>query len=203
MPESHVGEFAHNEYFDRGLDMPAVKLLPGEYHVSKEDVVEVTVLGSCVSACIRDKSQGIGGMNHFMLPDGGADGRGRFGVSSRYGIYAMEVLINSLLKLGARRENFEAKVFGGGNVLRSLNVANIGQRNADFVLDFLKTERIRVIAQDLVGVYPRKIYHFVRNGVVRVKTLKVLHNKCIFERENDYRSSLRVVDQGGEIELFS
>ncbi|HUO44396.1 MAG TPA: chemoreceptor glutamine deamidase CheD [Burkholderiales bacterium] len=203
MPESHVGEFAQNEYFDRTLDMRAVKLLPGEYHVSKEDIVEVTVLGSCVSACIRDRLLGIGGMNHFMLPDGGAGGRGRFGVSSRYGVHAMEVLINSLLKLGARRENFEAKVFGGGNVLRSLNVANIGQRNADFVLDFLKTERIRVIAQDLVGIFPRKIYHLVRSGVVRVKMLKVLHNNTIFEREDDYRGNLQVVDQGGEIELFS
>src|SRR5690606_21010267 len=98
-------------------------------------------------SCIRDSSTGVGGMNHFMLPDGADDGR--LGGAARYGVHAMEILINSLLKRGARRQNFEAKVFGGGNVMRSLNTSHVGRRNAEFVLEFLANEKIRVAARDL------------------------------------------------------
>lgn len=194
---------ATNFYFDRNFNSNAVKLLPGEYYVTDKDVLLVTVLGSCVAACIRDCYSGIGGMNHFMLPDAGSDEGNPLAASARYGTYAMEILINQLLKLGARRSNLEAKVFGGGNVLEGLTVANVGQRNADFVLQFLKTENIRVIAQDLVDIFPRKVYFFPKNSKVMVKKLRTMHNNTISQREKDYSSRLKGSDSSGDVELFS
>lgn len=154
--------FATNIYYDRTFDCDAAKILPGEFYFTGKDMLIVTVLGSCVSACIRDRVSGVGGMNHFMLPDGGADSDNPVSASMRYGTYAMEVLINELLKAGAKRENMEAKVFGGGNVLRGFTAINVGERNAKFVLDYLRAERMRVIAEDLNDIYPRKVYFFQR-----------------------------------------
>lgn len=196
-------QVATNFYFDKSFNNQAIKLLPGEYYVTDKDLLLVTVLGSCVAACIRDCYSGIGGMNHFMLPDGGGDIGSPLNASARYGTYAMEILINQLLKLGARRCNLEAKVFGGGNVLDGLTVANVGPRNADFVLKFLQTEKIRVIAKDLVDIFPRKVYFFPKNNKVMVKKLRNIHNYTISQREKDYRQRLRKVDSDGDIELFT
>lgn len=193
---------APNHYFDRNFNMEAAKILPGEYYVTGRDMVLVTVLGSCVSACIRDRENGIGGMNHFMLPDAGSDQSNPLSSSARYGTYAMEMLINQLIKLGAKRPNLEAKVFGGGNVMRHFTVHNIGERNAAFVLDYLGTEKIKVSAQDLVGIYPRKVYFFPKTGKVLVKRLKNIHNNTIYEREKEYSSRLQVTPIAGEVELF-
>jgi chemotaxis protein CheD len=201
MLETAHDSIARNTYFDRLLAKEAAKLLPGEYYVTQDDMVLVTVLGSCVAACIRDVSNGIGGMNHFMLPDSGTDS-GRLGGAARYGVHAMEMLINSLLKMGARRQNFEAKVFGGGNVMRSLNHSQVGQRNAEFVLEFLANEKIRVAARDLEDVHPRKVYFFPHSGLVRVKKLRELANTTVFAREADYGSRIKAQDKGGDIELF-
>ena len=187
MAEMVEEQVASNFYFDQALNSQAVKLLPGEYFVTDKDMLLVTVLGSCVAACIRDSQNGIGGMNHFMLPDNGSDTHAPVNASARYGIYAMEILINQLLKLGARRPNMEAKVFGGGNVLDGLTVANVGQRNADFVLEFLATEQIRVVAQDLVDIYPRKVYFFPKSNRVLVKKLRKVHSNTVSEREQEYR----------------
>ena len=189
-------------YFDREHNTEAAKILPGEYYATGRKMVLVTVLGSCVCACIRDKVSGIGGMNHFMLPDSGQDRSNPLGDSARYGIYAMEVLINQLLKMGAKRSNFEAKVFGGGSVLRGFTVANIGERNAEFVLQFLKTEKIPVAAQDLLDIYPRKVYYFPSTGLVRVKKLKQVHNDTIINRETEYNTRLQYAKLEGEVELF-
>jgi len=193
---------ATNRYFDRGLNIEAAKVLPGEYYVTGEDMVLVTVLGSCVTACIRDRLSGIGGMNHFMLPDSNPDTDGPYGESARYGAFAMEILINSLIKQGAHRTLLEAKVFGGGNVLPGMTVANVGQRNSDFVLNFLEIEKIRVLAKDLVDVYPRKIYYFPKAGRVLMKKLQSIHNDTIFIREKDYGSRLVSTRIAGEVELF-
>jgi chemotaxis protein CheD len=193
---------APNIYYDRQFDMEAAKILPGEYYVTTRDMLVVTVLGSCVSACLRDKTSGMGGMNHFMLPHSDNDPQNPLSTSARYGTYAMEMLINHLTKLGAKRSNFEAKVFGGGNVLRGFTVANVGARNADFVLDFLRTEKIRVVAQDLLDIYPRKVYYFPKSGRALVKKLKSVHNNTIVEREKEYESRLDYAKVEGEIELF-
>jgi chemotaxis protein CheD len=196
-------EISTTLYYDRTFDCNAAKISPGEYYFTKENMMIVTVLGSCVSACIRDNISGIGGMNHFMLPDGGsADKDSPVSESMRYGTYAMEVLINQLLRNGARRENLEAKIFGGGNVLRSFTTTNVGDRNAAFVKKFLKDERIRVTGEDLLDIYPRKVYYFPKTGKVLVKKLKQLNNYTLVKREQAYASKLKTNDVGGDIDLF-
>lgn len=191
-----------NVYYDRDFDIDAAKILPGEYYVTARDMVLVTVLGSCVSACIRDRVSGIGGMNHFMLPEGSQATFGPASASTRYGSYAMELMINQLLKLGARRANLEAKVFGGGNVVQGITQASVGAQNADFALSYLRTEGIDVAGQDLLDVFPRKVYFFPSSGRVLVKKLRKLHNETIFERERAYRSRLQGADIQGDVELF-
>ncbi|MDP2877917.1 MAG: chemoreceptor glutamine deamidase CheD [Sulfuricella sp.] len=191
-----------NLYYDRHFEIEAAKIMPGEYYATTRDMVVVTVLGSCVSACLRDKTNGIGGMNHFMLPHSDNDPQNPVSTSARYGTYAMEMLINHLTKLGAKRSNFEAKVFGGGNVLRGFTVANIGARNADFALDFLHTEKIKIVAEDLLDIYPRKVYYFPKTGRALIKKLKSVHNNTIVEREKDYESRLAYAKMEGDVELF-
>lgn len=200
MPQAYEEHLASNRYFDRSFQLPAAKILPGEYFVSDQGMLLVTVLGSCVAACIRDTEAGIGGMNHFMLPDDG--GRDAVSTSARYGTYAMEVLINHLLKMGARRNRLEAKVFGGGAVLASLASSNVGTRNAEFVLEYLKTEKVPVVAKDLLDSYPRKVYYFPETGRVLVKKLHRVHNETLFSRERDYKDRLSGAPVAGEVELF-
>lgn len=195
-------QLATNLYYDRTFDCEAAKILPGEYYYTHKPMVIVTVLGSCVAACIRDRVSGIGGMNHFMLPDGSGEPGNLLSASMRYGSYAMEVLINQLLKTGARRDNLEAKVFGGGNVLRGFTAINVGERNADFVRDFLRAENIRIVAEDLNDVHPRKVYFFPATGRVLVKKLKQLNNYTLVKREQDYAGRLKTNVVGGDIDLF-
>lgn len=190
---------ADNLYEDRQLAMEAVKVLPGEFYVTRDDMALVTVLGSCVAACVRDAQSGIGGMNHFMLPEGGD---GVLSESARYGAYAMELLINELVKLGARRDRLEAKVFGGGRVLRGFGVAHVGARNVAFVLRFLQAEEIPLLAQDLGDDCPRKVYFFPQTGKARVKRLLSLHNRTILEREQAYHDRIAYTPVSGDVELF-
>lgn len=197
--EEHL---ATNLYFDRSFGCDAAKILPGEFYYTHKPMMIVTVLGSCVAACLRDRVSGIGGMNHFMLPDGDGDISNPSSASMRYGAYAMEMLINQLLKAGARRENLEAKVFGGGNVLRGFTAINIGEQNAAFVRKFLHAEKIRIVAEDLNDVHPRKVYFFPATGKVLVKKLKQLNNYTLVRREQDYASRLKTTDVAGEIDLF-
>ena len=195
-----VEHLAGNRYFDRKFESEAVKVLPGEYFVTSTNVLMVTVLGSCVSACIRDREKGIGGMNHFMLADSGEVSA--VSASARYGTYAMEILINHLLKLGARKSNLEAKVFGGGRVMEKLTSSMVGERNSEFVIRFLSTEGIAVAAQDLLDVYPRKVYFFPHTGRVLVKKLVRMHNDTLIRREKEYAARLTEAPVAGEVELF-
>ncbi|MCG5074964.1 chemoreceptor glutamine deamidase CheD [Paraburkholderia tagetis] len=177
---------ATNRYFDSHFQRPGVKLLPNEFFTTSDDMVLVTVLGSCVAACIQDRTAGIGGMNHFMLPDDGADASNTLPAASdamRYGAYAMEVLINELIKAGGRRERFEAKVFGGAAVLAGMTTMNIGDRNAAFVRRYLATESIRIVAEDLQGSHPRKVAFLPRTGQVMVKKLRLSQEASVAERE--------------------
>ena len=191
---------AATRYYDRTFAIDAAKILPGEYFVTRRDMAVVTVLGSCVAACLHDRISGLGGMNHFMLPD--ASEGGMLSSSARYGAYAMEVLLNHLLKLGARRSSLEAKVFGGGQVLASLTQTQVGEKNAQFVLDYLRTERIPVVAQDLLDIYPRKVYFFPVNGRVMMKKLVRVKNDTLIEREREYQARLRRDNVQGDVELF-
>lgn len=196
-----IEHLAGNRYFDRHFESEAVKVLPGEYYVTTSSMVLVTVLGSCVSACVRDREKGLGGMNHFMLADSAAE-ENLTSPSARYGTYAMEILINHLLKLGARKNNLEAKVFGGGRVMASLSSSQVGERNSSFVIDYLKTESIPVMAQDLLDVFPRKVYFFPHNGRVLVKKLARMHNDTLMRREKEYAARLTEAPVSGDIELF-
>ena len=194
---------ATNSYFDTQFKKNAVKLLPGEYFYTTKDLLLVTTLGSCVSACIRDRTTGVGGMNHFMLPENGQNGGGGWSSTpTRFGAYAMEVLINSLIKAGAQREQLEAKLFGGGAVLRNMGVLNVGRQNGTFALDYLRQEGIPVVAQDLFDVYRRKVYFFPSTGKVLMKVLHHLKNNTIIEREKSSMPRLSQADTSGEVELF-
>ncbi len=195
-----VEHLASNRYFDIKFESEAVKVLPGEYFVTATNVLMVTVLGSCVSACIRDREKGIGGMNHFMLADSGD--ASAVSSSARYGTYAMEILINHLLKLGGRKSNLEAKVFGGGRVMATLTSSQVGDRNAKFVHDFLKTEDIPITAEDLLDVHPRKVYFFPQTGRVLVKKLVRMHNDTLIRREKEYAARLTEDPVAGDVELF-
>ncbi len=177
-------------------------MLPGEFFVAAEDVVLSTVLGSCVSACIWDPKLKIGGMNHFLLPgEGGSSGTDPMSESGRYGVFAMEQLINELLKRGARRNSLEAKVFGGGHVMKNFTTITVGSRNAEFVLRFLGTEGIRVVSQDLKDFHPRRVAFFPYTGRALCKHLKQADSALIAE-EQSYSASLTKKPVAGDVELF-
>jgi chemotaxis protein CheD len=185
-------------YADHHFQYDAVKVLPGEYFVSSEDLVIMTVLGSCIAACIWDNKMRIGGMNHFMLPDGdGADGSGR------YGSYAMELLLNEMIKQGARRETMQAKVFGGGAVMAGFTTMNVGERNTKFVLDYLATERIPVVSQDVLDIHPRKVCFFPVTGKALVKRLAHSHPESLAVEERRGNAALVAKSTaGGSVDLF-
>lgn len=198
--------FEHiNRYWDRTHDCHAAKILPGEYYVTAHDEIVTTVLGSCVAACIRDRRFGIGGMNHFMLPHGGP-GHDRWegtGVASptRYGIYAMEHMINEILKLGGMKRNLEVKVFGGGKIIPKMS--DVGERNILFVREYLAQEGLSIAGEDMGDIYPRKVAYYPATGRVLVKKLRSLHNDTILKREAKYMHEIEEQPVVSEVELFT
>ena len=181
----------------------AARLLPGEYYVTVNDEGVYTTLGSCISACIRDRVSGVGGMNHFMLPaSGDSDGWKSTSLSAatRYGNFAMEHLINVILKNGGKRQNLEVKLFGGGRILE--NMTDVGMRNIAFARDYINTEGLKVVAEDVGSIYPRMVVYFPATGKVRVKRLRSLHNNTIAEEEIRYLSNIEKKPVSGDIELF-
>ncbi|MGZ8161104.1 MAG: chemoreceptor glutamine deamidase CheD, partial [Methylobacter sp.] len=183
----------------------AAKILPGEYYVTQENELITTVLGSCVSACIRDKESGIGGMNHFMLPESNPGklkqgSEAIVGVATRYGNYAMEHLINTILSHGGKRKNLEVKVFGGGKILPTLT--DVGMKNIGFVLDYIDQEGLKLLSHDLGDIYPRKVIYFPQTGKVGMKKIQDLHNDTIAQRERQYFNSLKNAPVEGNVELF-
>lgn len=189
-----------NRYWDRTRQGFAAKILPGQYYVTTHDEYIVTVLGSCVSACIRDPLFGVGGMNHFMLPSGTGAGEGWPGVATRYGNYAMEHLINAILKHGGRREHLEIKVFGGGRILAQMT--DIGRRNIEFIREYIHVEGLRIAAENLGDIHPRKVVYSPLTGKAQQKKLRSLHNGTVVEREKAYLHALDREPVAGEVELF-
>ncbi len=193
-----------NRYWDRQHETNSAKILPGEYYVTPHDEMITTVLGSCVSACIWDKVFGIGGMNHFMLPlssgEGWAGAEDIASTANRYGNYAMENLINSILSHGGHRKNLRVKIFGGAQIINS--ATSIGERNVDFVRCYIEKEGIPLVAEDVGSIYPRKVVFFPKNGRARVKKLKHLHNDVVVTREQAYQKDLEQEPVQGDIELF-
>ncbi len=187
-------------FYDAHFANVAVKVLPGEYFVASEDLPIMTTLGSCIAACLWDRQIGVGGMNHFLLPH--SDGEGEGG-SGRYGAFAMELLINKMMKLGAVRSRLEAKVFGGGHVINGMSTLNIGERNTRFVLDYLKTERITVISKDVLDIYPRKVCFFPASGKAMVKRLAPSRPDVLEAQEKEaVQTAQGARTRGGTIDLF-
>jgi len=204
-PNPCLPGFDHvSRYWDRTHDCYAAKILPGDYYITLLDEIIVTTLGSCISACIRDRNKGIGGMNHFMLPhqpqflDAWNDTR--ISTANRYGSHAMENLINDILRNGGDRRHLEVKIFGGGKILAQMT--DIGKNNIEFVHQYLQTERIQLVAEDVGGVYPRKVVYNPKTGKVQVKKLRSLQNQTIIEREKRYMEEIEKNPISSDIELF-
>jgi len=184
--------FFHDAHFDNA----AVKVLPGEHFVHDEDVLVMTTLGSCIAACLWDRERRIGGMNHFLLPEGPvADG-------GRYGAFAMDLLIGELVKRGASRMTLEAKVFGGGAVIGGMTTINVGERNTRFVLDYLRTERIAVVSKDVLDIHPRKVCFMPASGKAMVKRLAATQAAMLAAQEQNAATRLPAPSAGGSIDLF-
>ncbi len=184
-------------YTDQQFHCNAVKILPGEYFVSDENIIITTVLGSCIAVCLWDEQRKISGMNHFMLPGTQDD------ISGRYGSYAMELLINAMMKKGAMRSRLQAKIFGGGKVVDSLNRLNIGEKNTQFAIDYLKTEHIPIVTRDVLGPYPRRVVMLANTGKVMVKRMSANDPEKI-EKQEIFGAATKIVAKtaGGSIDLF-
>jgi chemotaxis protein CheD len=179
----------------------SVRVFPGEHYVTADaEEMLVTVLGSCVAACVRDPLTGIGGMNHFMLPESPESSDDSASSSMRYGNVAMERLINDILSRGGQRHRLQIKVFGGGNVMRGNS--NIGHRNADFVESYLAAEQLEIAASHLRGLLPRRIHYFPITGKVMLLELRRSDEHAVVNSEAAYRSRLQSEAVAGSAELF-
>jgi chemotaxis protein CheD len=188
-------------YRDPRFEEVAVKVFPGEHYVTANgDEMLVTILGSCVTACIRDPLAAVGGMNHFMLPESGGAGWDTASDSMRYGNVAMERLINDILARGGARDRLEIKTFGGGNVMRG--TANIGHRNADFVEQYLAAENLSIAARHLRGNLPRRVHYFPITGKVLLMELPRTEQDAVVREEVSYKSKILVEPVAGSVELF-
>jgi len=183
-------------FYDAHFKNDAVKILPGEYFVHDEDMLIMTTLGSCIAACLYDRNAKVGGMNHFMLPDGVGD-------SGRYGSYAMELLINEMMKRGATRMTMEAKIFGGGAVIQGMNSINVGERNTKFVMDFLQMERIPIVSKDVLEIYPRKVCFLPASGKAMVKRLAPTNADALVQQDRiAAQKAAPATTGGGSVDLF-
>ena len=183
-------------YYDAHFKNEAIKVLPGEYFVYAEDILIMTTLGSCIAACLWDRNAKVGGMNHFMLPEGSGD-------SGRYGSFAMELLINEMMKLGAQRSSMEAKVFGGGQVISGMNTINVGERNTAFAMNYLKTERIPILSKDVLDIYPRKVCFLPHSGKAMVKRLAAANPEALVAQDRiAVQKAVRGSTEGGSVDLF-
>lgn len=175
----------------------------GEYHASRTPLILHTILGSCVAACLYDPVRRIGGMNHILMP--GALDLDKFDMSARYGINAMELLINRIMKLGGQRRRLQAKLFGGAHLFPSIpEKRSIGKQNADFAMKFLKKEGIEILKVDLGGHVTRKVYFHTDNGRVFLKRTYSNHYKQIVEKEKQELERMRAkLMAPSEITLFN
>jgi chemotaxis protein CheD len=171
-----------------------VQLMQGDSYVTGEpDEILTTILGSCIAACIRDTVTGLGGMNHFLLPEGSGSDRD----ARRFGVNAMEILINGILSRGGMRSRLEAKLFGGANVLAGLS--DVGSRNAEFARHFLLDEGIPVVGGSVGGNDPRRIQYWPASGRARQLAVRV-DNRALIEREVSQARQAKVGED--DVELF-
>lgn len=190
------------KFFDPVEGINSIKVLPGEFYVTKENEKIETVLGSCVSACVRDPVAGVGGINHFMLPvdKNTPQVKSELADANRYGNYAMENLVNAILQMGGQRSRLEFKVFGGGRIMSQLT--NVGWYNIGFAFDYLHTEGFKVVSQDIGDIYPRKIVYYPQTGRVKVRRLNAMHTQTLSDQELSYISNVQSKPVEGSIDLF-
>ncbi len=188
-----------DRYYDPRTKKETVRIKAGEYYANNKDEHIATVLGSCISACIRDDTCGFGGMNHFMLPKGQDEGSG-ISESAMYGGFAMESLLNELFKNGARREHLEIKLFGGGNVIKSSS--KVGLRNIEFVRGFLLAEGLSVIGEDVGGDHGRSLVYSPTTGRALIKALPKVFTQTIGRQEEVYSESIFQKTSTGTVDLF-
>ena len=181
------------------FDRPMVIIYPGEYYATREDEVIHTVLGSCVSACIFDRVNKVAGMNHFMLPGSIKSKKFFIEKSSRYGMFAMELLINELLKLGGNKKKFKAKIFGGGHIIGHYRKSdgNVPQSNIRFIREYLAAESIPIISEDMGGENGRKLYFFTDDVKVLLTRIKKLSFASSTADEKEERYKIKVFKDMG------
>lgn len=204
LPRAFAGFDNIRRYRDPSTGNVIAKLLPGDFYVTKEDEVLDTVLGSCVSACIRNPKTGVGGMNHFMLPhpkgESGDSWNAVAGTATRYGSASMEQLINKILSNGGTRADLEVKIFGGARVLAA--TTDVGQHNVIFVRDFLLKEGVKIVSEDVGNTTPRHVQYFPTSGRVRVKHLAGALSATVMTQEVSYSKAIDQAPAAGEIDLF-
>ncbi len=205
-PPSLPAGFDHiKRYWDRARDSWVARILPGEYYLTGSDELITTVLGSCVSACVRDRVLRIGGMNHFMLPEHVSGDTPMWAgtpvnAATRFGSYAMEHLINGILSHGGRRQHLEVKIFGGGRILPSMT--DIGNGNIRFVQEYARVEGLEIVSEDVGDIYPRKVLYAPASGRAWVRRLRSIDKRAILESEQNYRREIEQAPVAGGIELF-
>ncbi len=201
MTASRAKTMLGNKNTPNEIEIPLrVRIHIGGLHVSEKPVVIDTVLGSCIAACMYDPVTKIGGMNHFMLPES-MDPHDP--TSTRYGVNAMEMLITDLMKSGAKRARLEAKIFGGGHVLKIReSLDGVPQRNIDFVREFLSGENLPIVSEDVGGYHPRRVLFQTNSGRVLVKRLGDTEAKRTAQEEVVYLISLKKKNLDGDITLF-
>ncbi|HNU75129.1 MAG: Chemoreceptor glutamine deamidase CheD [Deltaproteobacteria bacterium ADurb.BinA179] len=184
-----------------------VIIYPGEFYVSTQDII-ATVLGSCISVCIKDKKTGLAGMNHFMLPGDVRSEEMFLSASAKYGMFAMEQLINEMIKRKGSKKDFEAKVFGGGHVLNFRKTdSNVPESNIDFVRAFLRMEQIAIVKEDVGGYSGRKILFFPETAKVLLQRLESSVDSKVIQAELSYKTRLfrekeKLQQTGGDLTLF-
>jgi chemotaxis protein CheD len=203
---SQLAGFDHiKRYWDRSRDSWVARVLPGEYYVTGSDELIMTVLGSCVSACVRDRVLGLGGMNHFMLPEHLSGDTPMWAgtpvnAATRFGGYAMEHLINDILSRGGRRQHLELKIVGGGKILPSMT--DVGNGNVRFIQEYARVERLEIVGEDVGDIYPRKVVYAPASGCAWVKRLGSIDERAIIKSEQDYRREVERAPVTGGVELF-
>ena len=194
-------EFNHiNRYWDKHTGLATAKILPGEFYVTGHNEAITTILGSCISACVRDPKAGLGGMNHFMLPIDKSATVTQEADAARYGNFAMEQMINDILRNGGNRDNLEVKIFGGGRVMKGMT--DVGKKNIQFVKDYIAMEGLKLLAEDVGGNYPRKVMYIPKTGKVKMKKLINQHNDTVETRDESYFDKITHQKTEGEVELF-
>lgn len=193
---------ASRTFYDHQFQEVVHKVLPGEFFATDQEVMVTTLLGSCVTVCLFDPEAKVGGMNHFLLPDGVPE-NDLLSSAGRYGVHAMELLINHIVKLGGRRASLRAKVFGGANVLQAMTHSHVGEENVQFVQQYLKREMIPVDAYDVLDRFPRKVNFFPTSGRVMMKKLTSYYDDELITDEMRYREKVRQRrDRSGDVDLF-